>query len=609
MRVQSHRLIPVSTVVLALAASGCATAPPPQPIAATHLRAESAAPSDTADIPAPVQSAISLPRPKAAPKTETYSVVVSNVKAQELLFALARDAKLNIDVHPGINGTVSLNAIDQTLQQLLTRIAKQVDMRWELDGPNLIVMPDTPFLRTYPIDYVNMSRDVNVTMSVNSQVSSSVAGASGGGSGNSTVTKIENIAKNRFWETLEKNVKDILRETDKILPEGSSETVIERSDQTTTTGTQTTTSKTGAVTQAATGTGNTGGTQQEGTTVVKRATFREAASVIVNPENGIVTVRATSRQHEKIQEFLDSVMNSARRQVMIEATIVQVNLSTGYQQGINWSRFRDAARTTDGFQISAGTLPSNPTNTISPFTLSSSIGQTRSPLDINVALSLLENFGTVKVLSSPKLSVLNNQTAVLKVVENFVYFSVKSDVTSGSTGAAQKAITTTPQTVSVGLVMSVTPQINAGRSIILNVRPSISSISKFQPDPNPDIPASTPNNIPQIQTREIESIMRVEDGEIAVLGGLMEERADYQTGRVPGAGSIPFFGELLTNRNNATVKSELVIFLRPVIVRDPSVNGDFRSMKASLPDNSFMQTPAHAEFNTGVQRPRGNSAP
>ena len=128
---------------------------------------------------------------------------------------------------------------------------------------------------------------------------------------------------------------------------------------------------------------------------------------------------------------------------------------------------------------------------------------------------------------------------VLKVVDNFVYFSVKSDVTSGSTGAAQKSFTSTAQTVSVGLVMSVTPQISQDRSVMLNVRPSISSITGFQIDPNPDLQA-VQNKVPQIQTREIESLMRVSDGEIAVLGGLMQESGNYATGKVPGAGSIPF---------------------------------------------------------------------
>ena len=583
----------VTASLSALLVAGCASTGNPPP-SKGHLVAESVTSAETKDIPQPVQSALSLPKPKAAPKTETYSVVVNNVKAQDLLFALARDAKLNIDIHPGITGTVTLNAIDQTLQQLLTRIAKQVDMRWELDGPNLIVMPDTPFLRTYRVDYVNMTRDVTVTMSVNSQVSSgtggtggSTGGASGAGASNNAITKIENASKNRFWDTLERNVKDILRETDKILPEGSSETVVERSDQQVTTGTQTSVSRSGAVTQTNGGNGQST-QQQEGTTVVRRATFKEAASVIVNPENGVITVRATSRQHEKIQEFLDNISSSAHRQVMIEATIVQVDLSDGYQQGINWSRLRaDGSR----FGLSLPTLSTAPTS-ITPFRLTNLDNST--PLNLDLTLQLLKNFGTVKVMSSPKLSVLNNQTAVLKVVENFVYFSVKSDVATGNTGAAQKAITTTPQTVSIGLVMSVTPQISANGSIILNVRPSISSISTTVLDPNPDL--TIENKVPVIQTREIESILRVQDGEIAVLGGLMQERADYKTGKVPGVGEIPILGELFTNRNNSTTKSELVVFLRPIIVRDPSVNGDYQSLKDFLPTKDFNSRPAHAEM-------------
>ena len=147
--------------LLALAVAAC-TNVPIQP-GNGHVRAEET-PALARDIPAPVQNTVALSKPRAAPKVETYSVVVNNVRVQELLFALARDAKLNVDIHPGINGVVTLTAIDQTLQQILTRIAKQVNMRWELDGPNLAVMPDSPFLRTYKVDYVNMSRDVSGTV-------------------------------------------------------------------------------------------------------------------------------------------------------------------------------------------------------------------------------------------------------------------------------------------------------------------------------------------------------------------------------------------------------------------------------------------------------------
>lgn len=578
---QKHTIALAASLLLA----ACSHAPVQAPSSGHLQQSDAAVSTADATIPPPVQSSTALPRPKPAPKVETYSVVVQNISAQELLFALARDAKLNVDIHPGINGTVTLNAIDQTLQQVLTRISKQVDMRWELDGPNLIVTPDTPYLRSYTVDYVNMARDTSVSTSVNSQVSSSGgSGSSSGSGGNSSTTKIDNTSKNHFWETLEKNLKDILRETDKILPEGSSDTVIERQDETSSDGPIAANGKAAATTPDAAAKSS-----QNGATTIRRTTFREAASVIANPEAGVVTVRATSRQHEKIIEFLDSVMSSARRQVMIEATIVQVDLSDGYRQGIDWTRLRAADGS--GFGISLPNLSSSPSS-ITPFTLTRT--DNSKPLNLDLTVELLKNFGTVKVLSSPKLSVLNNQTAVLKVVQNFVYFSVKSDVTSGSTGAAQKSFTTTPQTVSVGLIMSVTPQVGSDRSVILNVRPSISSISRTVPDPNPDL--TIDNLVPEIQTREIESIMRINDGEIAVLGGLMQEGGNFTTGKVPGAGDIPFLGELFTKRDNSTTKSELVIFLRPVVIINPSIAADYRNLKTYLPAADFNAPPAHSRL-------------
>ncbi|HRE16955.1 MAG TPA: type II and III secretion system protein, partial [Rhodocyclaceae bacterium] len=156
------------------------------------------------------------------------------------------------------------------------------------------------------------------------------------------------------------------------------------------------------------------------------------------------------------------------------------------------------------------------------------------------------------------------------------------------------AVTTTPQSVSVGLVMTVTPQISENDTVILNVRPTISSISALKEDPNPSIPAGIKNLVPQIRTREIESVMRVSSGDIAVLGGLMEDAVDYKTGRVPVLGQIPLAGELLTKRDNSARKTELVIFLRPVVIKDASLNGDFAGMKDLLPDRSFFNPPPEA---------------
>src|SRR5262249_10655964 len=295
-----------------------------------HLRDQPAPPA--ASIPPLVQTLPSPPRPKPALKPETYTVVVNQVNVRELLFALARDAKVNVDIHPGITGTVTLNAFDQTLPQLLSRIAKQVDMRYELDGPNLVVMPDSPYLRIYKIDYVNMQRETKGQVSVAGNIAGGTpaggggapgggAAGVGGGVSNTSSVSVRNDASNKFWDTLVKNVEEILRETDKILP-------------------GTPVGAAAAVPPPATpGPGSGPGAPAVAVAPVSagpNVSFREAASVIANPEAGILTLRATSRQHEKIQEFLDYVLVNARRQVLIEATIVEVQLSHNYQQGVNW---------------------------------------------------------------------------------------------------------------------------------------------------------------------------------------------------------------------------------------------------------------------------------
>ena len=561
-----------------------------------HLQAKDAASAQNdGDIPQANKHTIPLPPPKPSSKVETYSVVVTNVPAQEILFALARDAKINLDIAPGVQGNVTINAINQTLPQILSRISKQVDMRYEFDNGNLIVMPDTPYLKTYKIDYVNMIRDSDGGISNSTQVGGgAAAGTSGGASaaGNNSKLSIVSSSKNHFWERLESNIKDILRETDKILPDGSSETSVQRSSNTSTTGTGVQPAASGKKQVVAKGgienSPNAATIEDEGTTVTSRSTFREAASVISNPENGIITVRATAKQHEKIQEFISQVMTNAHRQVLIEATIVEVQLSKQYQQGVNWST---ALTGTTGFSTSqtpTGTLPS--TNTGSIFTLnynnpSTGIGA------LAASIKMMESFGTVKVLSSPKLSVLNNQTAMLRVVNNYVYFTVTATPGIVSSGVSTVATyTTTPNSIPIGFTMSVTPQINENDSVLLNMRPSITRLFGYVNDPNPTLAAAgVVSQIPETQTREMESVLKIDNNQIAVMGGLMQDQINNLSDGIPFLSSIPFIGNLFKYRNDSSTKSELVIFIRPIVLKEASVEGDFSEFRNSLPNANFFK--------------------
>lgn len=538
----------VAALLLFGVLASCSVLRPPPPVSRDHLtlsedagaRAEQRAETSlTAPIPA-ASSSKALPVDK---KAETYTVIVNNVRIHDLLFALARDAKINVDIHPGIEGMVTLNAVDQELPQLLSRLARQVELRWEMKGQNLSIMPDAPYLHLYKVDYVNMSRDTSGTVSVTTQIAVTGMGAAtggtgggGGNTGNNSLTRIDNRGQNRFWETLERNIKELLRETDKILPDGSSETVTERVGV----------PREDAVTATS-------------PTVVRKATFREAAAVIVNPESGIVSVRATSRQHEKIREFLTAVMGAARRQVLIEATVAEVTLNERYQQGIDWSRVRSnaAASGLDVVQSGAAVTGSGLLTLTARRVAGSSV--------FAASLRLLETFGTVRVLSSPKLSVINNQTAVLKVVDNLVYFTIKADTTANQT-VSTTTYTTNLHSVPVGLVMNVTPQISEDGMVLINVRPSISRKYAEVDDPNPDLKKnSITSKIPVIRTREMESMIRVMSGHIAVMGGLMEDATEDTDSVVPGLASLPVLGELFKSRDDSWRKTELVIFLRPTV--------------------------------------------
>lgn len=585
--------------------AGCA-GPAPLPVASQHL---SVPPQAAGKAP---EFATSLPLPKPprpTPKQEVYTVVMQNVNVQDLLFALARDAKLNVDIHPAITGTVTMNVRDQTLVEILERVARQVDLRYDIQGNNLSILPDTPYLKNYRIDYPNIQRDSvsNITTSTNVGSTGSGPGSSGGGSGsNASTSAINSTSNNRFWETLVANVRDILRETDKVIPEGKDgAAAAPASPSAASTPTPSATVQATATPAASSPGGSAAATAAAAKTaaaVVAAATssqpaartqFREAASVIANAETGNISVRATQSQHEKVREFLDRVMRSARRQVLIEATIVEVDLSSRFQQGIDWSLVRPGGTSANS---SFFIRPSGPaTGLTTGGTVSSLVSLTLSDTnvfngrDLTAMLSMLESFGTLRVLSSPKISVLNNQSSVLKVVDNKVYFTI--EVTPGTPASLGVAATptiykSTINTVPIGFLMTVVPQVSESNEVTLNLRPTISRITGYATDPAPALAAQAGvvNRIPEVQTREMESVLRVQSGGVAILGGLMQDARNNNSDEVPGLNKLPMLGGLFKYKDQASTKTELVIFLRPTVLTDASLDGDFREFRSVLQD-------------------------
>ena len=523
--------------------------------------------------------------PRPSERQELYSVVMRDVAVQDLLFALARDAKLNIDIHPAITGTVTMNVSDQTLVEILDRVARQVDLRFDINGKNLSIQPDLPYLKNYRIDYPNIAR--NSTSAIGS--SSSVGG------GSTSSSSIDNTSSNKFWDTLKTNLIDLLRETDKVVQEGGTASAATAAQAVALTPRPATSAP--ASGGAATGNQVTAATAaaaaaqlqaanaaaMQPSVAVPRSIFREAASVIVNAETGNISVRATQSQHTKVREFVDRVLSSARRQVLLEATIVEVDLSSQYQQGINWSILQTGgANAGSGISINQGSAVSSLAElTFKQFRL------WNGDADLSAMLRMLESFGTLRVLSSPKISVLNNQSSMLKVVDNKVYFTVTTTpgtAATATTPATATTYSTAATTVPIGFLMAVIPQISEGHEITLNLRPTITRITGFVNDPNPDLAkAGVSNRVPEVQTREMESMMRVQSGDIAILGGLMQDSRDKTSDEIPGLNNLPSIGNLFKYRNETSKKSELVIFLRPTVLSDASLSGDFRDYRGNLP--------------------------
>ncbi|MGB7297999.1 MAG: type II and III secretion system protein [Burkholderiaceae bacterium] len=574
------------------------------------------------DIPALVQAPMLPPPPRVTPGLETYSVVVADIEIAELLFAMARDAKINVDVHPAVRGRVTVNAIEQTLPQILTRLARQVDLRYELDGENLVVMPNKAFIRHYAVDYVNIERAATSSTNIATQISSTggnpLSTGSSGQSNNNSTSSITNTSNNQFWATLVSNLRELIDAEEKN--DGSASGSEASSNSSTAAPSGSDSSAPAASAESASTANNQNNRGQSHSTISTQESAAQPNLVFVNRETGIITVRGKQIDHERVQVYLDRVMNSARRQVLIEATIAEVQLSDDFQQGVNWQKLRLNGSGWSFTQQPDGTSPlgtgvnprSGPAGINFPTVPSLNSGlegaasaagaatpalgvlrylNSGSKGDVGFALSLLQSFGKVKVLSSPKISVMNNQTAVLKVVDNRVYFTIGVQVTPGTdTTAPLVTYTSTPNTVPVGFVMSVTPQIRNTGAVTMNVRPTISRIIGFVNDPNPALAQNgVVSRIPEIQTREIESILKVGSGDIAVMGGLMQESINDTTDAVPGAASLPFVGGLFKYRNDAARKSELVIFLRPIVIKDASLEGDYNGFKKLQPGKDFFR--------------------
>jgi len=543
---------------LSLLLVSCGPTRPPKP-SEGHL---DKAQLGQANIPATVSQTTLLPIPENRPQLETYTVVVSEVSAKDLLFSMARDAQINLDIHNDIEGTVTLNAIDQTLPQILERISQQTDIRYKLENNTLRVRADLPYLQSYVVDYVNISREskgiIRVATNIGSTGEGSIGESQGGtkkqNENNSSLTEVLLTSDNKFWQSLTDNIIEILYKPEQI------------------------------------------STQNETSSSTPKSNKKDNNSdVIVNREAGLIMVRATYRQHKEIQNFIDNVLNVSKRQVMIEATIAEIKLSDRYQAGVDWSVV--AKDPSSGLNLLTN-LPGS--NLVQPPFSSLTLNDSINGNQVSLTLKSLEQFGDVQVLSSPKVMAINNQPAILKVVDNIVYFEMNVD-TSISDRQSLTTFETEIKTVPVGFVMSVTPFINEHEAVTLNIRPTISRVIDSVEDPNPAFKdAGVISEVPIIQIREIESILTINSGDTAVIGGLMQDTVNDKESGIPILSSIPIIGALFRYDDDFREKSELIIFIRPVVIHHASLSGDLSEYQKFLPK------PLNAKKNSATEKTYNN---
>ncbi len=297
---------------------------------------------------------------------------------------------------------------------------------------------------------------------------------------------------------------------------------------------------------------------------------------------GLLSIVATSAQHKAVSNYLEQLKKSATTQVLIEAKIIEVALDKQYESGIDWSFLSNIS----------GVFPGNTTS-------SGAVALTYKNDDISGTLKLMERFGTTKTLSSPRLTVMNNQNAVLKIGENKVFFRLKYnqirlDPSTRPNGSLTDMITANSeiQTVPIGITLSVQPSINMDTGdITLSIRPTITNSHKSVQDPAIDIMAqNSPNKgikseVPIIEVRELDSVLTIKSGRIAVIGGLMQEKSKDQTTGIPGT-SGSFLDSLFGSASKQRVLTELVIFLKATILE----NSDPDEKDVDIYQNSIHDT-------------------
>ena len=453
---------------------------------------------------------------------QPVSVEATALPLHRLFDGLAKQLSLSWQASEELDVSVTWSLPEQPANRLLDKLAARFNLEWSLVDGVLHVQGPAAFTAFYSVDYLNLERNFHSSVGLATQVGTmrGVDETGSQGAENSSVTTIENLSSQHFWASLKQDV-DLL-----LADEG------------------------------------------------------EGARWSINQDTGLISLLASPNMHRKLVRYLEHVAVSSRRQVLIEASVVEVLLSDKFEAGIDWQLLARGISGITAIQQFHGLGPFNATNADQAptpsglVTLSEGFGFG----DINATLKLLEEFGEARIVSRPQIIAMNNQPAVLKVVDNRVYFTVNVE-RQQSADITERFTQTQIHTVPVGLVMNVTPQISADNSVMLNVRPSLSRILGFVDDPNPDLNrANVSNGVPEIQVREMESVLHVPSGSTAIIGGLMQSVQEDRDRQIPGASRVPVLGSLFGQQKRSSRRTELFIVLKPTVIDQSGASNEVRRL-------------------------------